>query len=994
MTPGSDSSPKHARTEVRLALACNQCRRRKVRCDASLPKCRNCAARGDNCDVSDLRRRPKAGSAAQAPVRRRAEGRRRQSRQQRPSPGSPPVQAPLSPSRSTASPAAAPGHSKTATATALPLSRTAAVAAAAADTAAAAVPGKSSWLALGYIESRSLLRYSQQAAGLPAGSRQVLDACQGGTHDDDAALAAPEVVLNVDHDMHKLKFVGGSSLQCLCRFVDLHLVHHRMPTISPFFKHGMRHAEEFSVPVIPTFPPIPTGVHLRNLLDVSFSRQWPLFPVIDRVIFEVELGNIMGNRTPCSGHSRGPAYHHIDVKNIQPVRLPWLAAAYSILCIATDYTQGRTSETSAAYLKAAYSLYNQLVSMPFLPSVQATLLLALALREQGRDGQAWHLTGHAVRTAHSLGLHKQKYISMAAMQQQPLSANSTDVRKSQKARDSRHLTASTAGMPVTARVWLACYALEKLMQLECGRPSIIDDADITGVRSLRVTAERAHGSEHGPAQEKDVDQPPNERRNHVQGDADNGGRTPEPSDPHHLDYFLIWVRLSRIIGKIAERVYLRKYKSSAEMFYETGKLDMELLDWEASLPAWLSVPKTSWAGGFPSTPARPPHSSETIEPDDDGGNAQPHHGYLQNLILSQFYNAQISLFRISLIFSQESYQKELRVHPSPVLPAHFHARLSRANLICVEAARAVITQNLQFVEGCLQVRDVPPPESAAATQGNSVNDHLPLASTPPPPLLAGTGGLLLTAASVLALSILREPTRRLTRSDAELLGEAATFASECYARWGQDPAFSEVCGVLRDSVDKILSKVKNNGKPGRQASVAPGASPASTNNQLGSGQVRGSSSLTSSSRFSRGIAPPAVNQAGQTDLNRDQDTSPYPSTARAFPAPTVRDDAAIMHSHASSFSVMGRDSPSFLPSGDHARVTHVDSQLLHAEIKGAASFMYGLDMSGLFDDMAGGLGENIFDAEGALSIPPWNGVDLDLEHAWPLMGISLDYNNI
>jgi hypothetical protein len=41
---------------IRLALACNQCRKRKVRCDAQYPSCRNCIVRGDVCETSDPRK--------------------------------------------------------------------------------------------------------------------------------------------------------------------------------------------------------------------------------------------------------------------------------------------------------------------------------------------------------------------------------------------------------------------------------------------------------------------------------------------------------------------------------------------------------------------------------------------------------------------------------------------------------------------------------------------------------------------------------------------------------------------------------------------------------------------------------------------------------------------------------------------------------------------------------------------------------------------------
>lgn len=44
------------RKPIRLSLACNQCRKRKVRCDAQHPKCHNCSLRGDACETSDPRR--------------------------------------------------------------------------------------------------------------------------------------------------------------------------------------------------------------------------------------------------------------------------------------------------------------------------------------------------------------------------------------------------------------------------------------------------------------------------------------------------------------------------------------------------------------------------------------------------------------------------------------------------------------------------------------------------------------------------------------------------------------------------------------------------------------------------------------------------------------------------------------------------------------------------------------------------------------------------
>jgi hypothetical protein len=50
-------SPRPPRSKRgRLSLACTQCRKRKVRCDATTPKCRNCVLRGDECETFDPRR--------------------------------------------------------------------------------------------------------------------------------------------------------------------------------------------------------------------------------------------------------------------------------------------------------------------------------------------------------------------------------------------------------------------------------------------------------------------------------------------------------------------------------------------------------------------------------------------------------------------------------------------------------------------------------------------------------------------------------------------------------------------------------------------------------------------------------------------------------------------------------------------------------------------------------------------------------------------------
>jgi hypothetical protein len=54
-TGGRSECESGSSKRIRLSLACNQCRKRKVRCDTETPKCRNCWLRGEVCETTDPR---------------------------------------------------------------------------------------------------------------------------------------------------------------------------------------------------------------------------------------------------------------------------------------------------------------------------------------------------------------------------------------------------------------------------------------------------------------------------------------------------------------------------------------------------------------------------------------------------------------------------------------------------------------------------------------------------------------------------------------------------------------------------------------------------------------------------------------------------------------------------------------------------------------------------------------------------------------------------
>lgn len=278
----------------------------------------------------------------------------------------------------------------------------------------------------------------------------------------------------------------------------------------------MRHSEEFPMPLMPQLPTLPDRSTLMSYIEAFFSRIWPIYPAVDRLSFESDVDSVLDLQAT-------GAYWR---DNITLTYAPALAAVYAITSIGMLEVTNAEPELAAEYLTAGYCLHGHLAAIPYLSSCQAQFLMALALRAASKDGQAWHLNGQAIRTAQSLGLHKSI--------NKHLSAQKLDIgHKSQTLHE---------------RLWWSCYALEKVLQLECGRPSTVD-GNYDVVSAIH------------PA------------------DPNSNPATP---------YFTAWVALTAIMGQISERLYSRNFiGGSGEMLGETARLDQKLLEWELSLPDQL-----------------------------------------------------------------------------------------------------------------------------------------------------------------------------------------------------------------------------------------------------------------------------------------------------------------------------------------------------------------------------------------------------------------------
>lgn len=468
----------------RLSLACNECRKRKVKCDAEMPKCRNCQVRGIVCETTD----PKHPSLVVIRKYGAPEGDFRENV------FTPPPSVHVDP-----------GHPASAT----PSSHDHGI----------------SWVARSYEAHQTLdstpanQPNEAQAAFVPETS--PLHHKQPQQHHVTLSHESPDHAINMDSTNRQQKLMGGSSLQSLSMFLDLYLQRAGLPGIGPCFRHGMGHVEEFTPLLVPILPDLPPTSLVDRYVDAYFRHIHPLYPVLDEAHFHEELRRIRSYQDASwspSGGFAGPSSY------LQAPDVPVLACIYGVLSLGSDEAAGQLTETGHDYLVAAYGLQAHLIGLPHLSSVQALILITLALQARAKEGQSFQTLGAAIRISHSIGLHR----------------HLTTHRKPSGVLSSRRLE-------LHARVWWTCYALERLYELQTSRPSSIPQG------------------EHDPFQ-------PNQFLS---------------SESHSkLRHFLHWVSLAFILERISGLLYRRKRGpgSTLQLLESIGILDQALRDWKNSLP--------------------------------------------------------------------------------------------------------------------------------------------------------------------------------------------------------------------------------------------------------------------------------------------------------------------------------------------------------------------------------------------------------------------------
>jgi hypothetical protein len=415
---GENTSPTsvtvRGQKRLRLSFTCNQCRKRKVRCDESQPRCSNCVARGDECVTVD------PNDPAREVSRRRTNNVDEATKELR-------VEKSVGPSHPQTHPRP-------------------------------------------YIHHR-------------------------------------EMILNSDAPTNKRKLIGGGTLQAFARFLDCSFEHHGWELISSKFSFGMQISEEVQLPSIGTallLPQIP--LDMDRILSRFRARLYPMIPIVD-------MESLL---------SAAKSLSLRDLAQLPQEDVPNLCCLYSIFGIMEDENAGTYTEEGSAFISTAYRLSSYLISMPYFSSVQAMLLLTVALRSRNKDGAAWQILGQGIRIAQSIGLHRRVDGEVV---ENPGSVKILD------------------NSDWDARVWWTCYCLEKTMGLEVGRPVSIRDSDCDQVL-------------------------PRAR-------LDDGS----------VNYLHVWVGLAQLQSRIIDILYHRseEQQNASSLLTDIGKIDKNIIEWSSTI---------------------------------------------------------------------------------------------------------------------------------------------------------------------------------------------------------------------------------------------------------------------------------------------------------------------------------------------------------------------------------------------------------------------------
>lgn len=320
---------------------------------------------------------------------------------------------------------------------------------------------------------------------------------------------------------HKRKFIGGGTLQSLSKYLDHYFERRRMESIGPRFVYGMQHAEEFPLPPLgrQDLTPMPTSSEKKSYLHAYFTRIHPMYPILDQTSFCATIEQLTTK----------------DFAALRQEEVPLLASAYCVFALGADESAGHCTTIGYIYLTSEFKLWAYIVSVPYLTSVQALLLLTITLKSRNKDGCGAQSLGQAIRIAQSLGL------------------NHGSIKETTTVHGERSLVDDSTD--VAACCWWVCYCLEQMFGLEIGRPTLIKESDC--YQALPQAMYRT------------------------------------------TNFFRNWTALCQIQNRLYEAVYARPehLRNATALLQDIGSIDRGLCDWAAAVePEEIRSLLTSYLG--------------------------------------------------------------------------------------------------------------------------------------------------------------------------------------------------------------------------------------------------------------------------------------------------------------------------------------------------------------------------------------------------------------
>ncbi|KAL4951290.1 hypothetical protein BDW69DRAFT_201531 [Aspergillus filifer] len=315
--------------------------------------------------------------------------------------------------------------------------------------------------------------------------------------------------INTEQGTNRTKILGGSSSQCLAKSLDVYFKAVRMKPVSGFFRHGMRHAEELDIPLALMLPELPNRDRRNHFLSTYRFRVHPLYPIFDLDALSTSIDQLAS--VP-------------KLSSLPRDEIPLLVSAYLVMSIGLDEESQYPTEEGDRYLHAAASLLSHVILVPYLPAVQTLLLFTIAYRGHNQEGLAWQHLGMAIRTAYTLGLHRQSSRAISD--------------------DDLHI-----------QIWAACCSFEKVMHLASGWPTLVPDHLMANPDSLSSTKSRFLQWHLGLA--------------HYQGSVSHHLYSHQPSTQH------------------TTQRPTNGPRSISEILLDTARLDRALLAWANGIPAEL-----------------------------------------------------------------------------------------------------------------------------------------------------------------------------------------------------------------------------------------------------------------------------------------------------------------------------------------------------------------------------------------------------------------------